>query len=91
MIKFSNTYEKLPEQFFEKISPEKFKNPKLISFNKQLATDLEIDFQSISDDEIAKIFSGQNVLPGSNPLAMATLVFNLDTLYHNLVMEGPIF
>ncbi|MAW07114.1 MAG: hypothetical protein CME61_02410 [Halobacteriovoraceae bacterium] len=71
MIKFSNTYEKLPEQFFEKILPEKFKNPKLISFNKQLATDLEIDYQSISDDEIAKIFSGQNVLPGSNPLAMA--------------------
>ena len=71
MIKFNNTYENLPEVFYEKTSPESFINPELIHFNKDLAQELGIEFDKGSDKEIASIFSGQKILPGSTPLAMA--------------------
>ena len=71
MINFSNTYEQLPENFYEKVDPEKFQNPELICFNKQLASELEIKYDGASDKELAQIFSGQTILSGSSPLAMA--------------------
>ena len=70
-IKFSNTYEALPSQFYEKVKPETFCSPQLISFNHPLADELRLDFKSTSDNELAEIFSGQKILEGSNPLAMA--------------------
>ena len=71
MIYFTNSYEKLPEQFYEKVAPEKFPSPELICFNQNLAKDLKIDVDNVPRDELAKIFSGQKILPGSTPLAMA--------------------
>ena len=71
MIKFSNTYDSLPEKFYDRTLPEKVQNPELICFNEGLANDLGIDTNNISKDEIANIFSGQKILPGSTPLAMA--------------------
>ena len=71
MIHFSNTYENLPKNFYEKINPEKFSHPELIVFNEKLATELKIEYEGVSKKELAHIFSGQKILPGSNPLAMA--------------------
>jgi serine/tyrosine/threonine adenylyltransferase len=71
MINFKNTYAKLPDKFFERVLPAKFDNPKLIHFNNELATELEINFQDISEEELTQIFSGQNILDGSEPMALA--------------------
>ncbi len=71
MINFSNTYEKLPQNFYERIHPEKFRNPELICFNDKLAAELAIEYLGVSKKELANIFSGQTILPGSDPLAMA--------------------
>ncbi len=71
MINFVNTYENLPEAFYERINPEDFHNPELILFNEKLATELGINSQGVSEKELACIFSGQKILAGSVPLAMA--------------------
>ncbi|MBT7610733.1 MAG: YdiU family protein [Bacteriovoracaceae bacterium] len=71
MINFFNSYSKLPERFFERVSPAKFKNPKLISFNYKLAAELKIDVEGVSEKELALIFSGQKILSGSEPISTA--------------------
>lgn len=71
MIHFNNTYSKLPDKFFERVSPASFSEPELILFNEKLADSLGIHYQNKSDKELASIFSGQQILEGSEPLAMA--------------------
>ena len=71
MINFTNTYSKLPSSFFEEVMPEKVSSPKLLCFNEKLADTLGINYQNSSVDDLAQIFSGSKLLPGSNPIAMA--------------------
>lgn len=71
LIKFNNTYSKLPSRFFDKSKPASFSDPKLLMFNRDLANSLEMDFEAKSDDELALIFSGQKILDGSEPLSQA--------------------
>ena len=71
MINFSNTYECLPEIFFQKVNPDNFSNPKLIKFNESLASEIGISIENTTEQKLAEIFSGQKILPGSTPLAMA--------------------
>ena len=69
MINFNNTYDKLPDNFFEPILPEKCSHPGLISFNRKLAKELGIHTEPTDENELARVFSGQKILPGSNPIA----------------------
>ncbi len=71
MINFKNTYSKLPERFFERVNPAKFKNPSLISFNYKLAYELGINADGVSEDELALIFSGQKILDGMESISTA--------------------
>ena len=71
IFNFSNTYSKLPKNFYEKIKPNPVKNPQLIEFNNKLSKFLNIDPNMINDKNGSLYFSG-NLLPrGSNPIAMA--------------------
>ena len=68
---FNNTYFNLSKSFKEDINPIPVENPKLILFNAELATSLDLDFSKVSTKELSKIFSG-NLLPeGSNSIAQA--------------------
>ncbi len=68
---FDNSYLNLPEIFLSKINPVKVSSPELIIFNEKLSYDLNLDFKSKSNIEIAKIFAG-NILPqGSECIAQA--------------------
>jgi uncharacterized protein YdiU (UPF0061 family) len=71
MIDFQNTYSQLPRGFFEKAHPAESTSPKLIKFNHGLAKELGLDFEGIDNERLARIFSGKELLPGSEPLAMA--------------------
>ena len=69
-INFDNSYSRLPENFYEKINPESVKDPKLIVFNNDLGTKLGIE-NTGSKETLSKVFSG-NLLPdGSEPIALA--------------------
>ena len=69
-VNFDNSYSRLPENFYEKINPESVTDPKLIVFNNDLGKKLGIG-NTRSKEALAKVFSG-NLLPdGSEPIALA--------------------
>ena len=68
---FDNSYSRLPNAFKENIKPVSVKNPKLLLLNEKLASELNLNFENITKDELSEIFAG-NVLPkGSNSIAQA--------------------
>lgn len=67
---FDNSYQNLPQDFFERINPVPVKDPQLIIFNNDLGRTLGID-QKINKKELANIFSGNEILKGSSPIALA--------------------
>lgn len=71
MFQFDNTYARLPEAFYARVDPATVPEPELIAWNSELARTLGLDSESFSDRQLAEIFSGQRLLPGSEPLAMA--------------------
>ncbi len=68
---FSNTYAKLPKNFYEKINPRPVKNPELIEFNSNLSRFLNIDPNRINDENGKLFFSGNVIPDGARPIAMA--------------------
>ena len=70
MMRFVNTYAQLPEPFFERIDPEPVAAPALLRLNRKLAARLELDLPG-DEKELAEIFTGNRLLPGSKPIAQA--------------------
>jgi uncharacterized protein YdiU (UPF0061 family) len=68
---FSNSYARLPERFFARLSPTPVAKPRLIKFNELLAGQLGIDTRGVEPDELAAIFAGNVLPPGAEPIAMA--------------------
>ena len=68
---FSNSYARLPEHFFARLSPTTVAKPRLIKFNESLASELGLDTRALERDELAAIFAGNVILPGAEPIAMA--------------------
>jgi uncharacterized protein YdiU (UPF0061 family) len=67
----SNTrFSSLPEHFYRRVKPEPLSNPYLLSFSPQIAELLDIDQAFIDSPEFAGIFSGSQLVNGSNPFAM---------------------
>ncbi|MEE9326564.1 MAG: YdiU family protein [Cocleimonas sp.] len=69
-IPFNNTYIKLPTSFYTKLAPTPVKSPELIIFNSDLAETLGITEVNTDASKLAAIFSGNEILQGSEPLAM---------------------
>jgi uncharacterized protein YdiU (UPF0061 family) len=69
MPNFINTYSQLPEQFYSRTQIEAFEDPFLISFNEDLAKELELNFES--EQEIAEVFSGKKLMHGSEVISTA--------------------
>ena len=85
-VPFRNTYARLPEDFFSKTDPTPVENPSVFKFNQELAEELGITSMvdgsiedshehgledSFEDEELADYFSGNKLLEGSEPIAMA--------------------
>ena len=68
---FDNTYISLPKSLMTKVKPVKVNSPKLKIFNKDLASYLNLNFNSINDDNLALIFSGNKLLEGTETIAQA--------------------
>jgi uncharacterized protein YdiU (UPF0061 family) len=66
-----NSYAELPARFFSRVDPTPVVNPRLIRFNATLAVELGLDVEGLDPRDLAAIFSGNVVVPGSLPLAMA--------------------
>jgi uncharacterized protein YdiU (UPF0061 family) len=69
---FEQSYLKLPEAFYTRQAPQRVTSPRLVLFNRPLAKELGIDPDSFdSDENIASVFSGNELPDGSEPFAQA--------------------
>ena len=68
---FSNSYARLSEHFFARLSPTQVAKPCLIKFNQSLAAELDVDTRGLGPDELAAVFAGNVIPPGAEPIAMA--------------------
>ncbi|MFC3852148.1 YdiU family protein [Salinispirillum marinum] len=67
---FANRYAQLPSAFFARQLPIPVAAPTLITFNSALAE--ELGYQgSVEAEQLARWFSGNEVIPGADPLAQA--------------------
>lgn len=67
---FDNSYARLPEDFYERIEPVPVDEPGFIRLNQHLADELGLALPT-DEKELAAIFSGNTLLPGSEPIAQA--------------------
>jgi uncharacterized protein YdiU (UPF0061 family) len=68
---FSNSYARLPEHFFARLSPTPVAKLHLIKFNESLASELGFDTRGLGPDALAAVFAGNVIPPGAEPIAMA--------------------
>jgi uncharacterized protein YdiU (UPF0061 family) len=66
-IDFDNSYARLPAEFYSALPPTAVKDPALIAFNAALARELGI--APAPEDELARIFAGNALPEGAEPLA----------------------
>ena len=67
-MQLANYYANLGTQFSSQSLPEKPNKPQVLLWNNALAEQLGLNF---SQNQIAGYFSGQQILPGSTPIALA--------------------
>ncbi|MCG7870611.1 MAG: YdiU family protein [Candidatus Thiodiazotropha weberae] len=68
----SNSYTELGGAFYQSIPPEPVREPKLFLWNSPLAETLQLERILESDgSSLAQVFSGNRLLPGANPIALA--------------------
>lgn len=71
-MNFANTYIKLGEPFYQRSQPTPVSAPKLLLWNQALAEQIGIPETWQSDtDSLAQYFSGNQLLPGAEPIATA--------------------
>ena len=70
-MKFDNSYIRLPDHFYAKVSPARAPAPKLLAWNARLAETLDLSELATSDEALAEMFSGNTLPSGSEPIALA--------------------
>lgn len=66
-----NSYVRLPESLFSRLSPSPVSLPKLIIFNHSLATSLGLNPQQLQREEGVAVLAGNQIPKGSLPIAQA--------------------
>jgi uncharacterized protein YdiU (UPF0061 family) len=66
-----NDYGRLSNTLYTRFDPAPVAGPRLIKFNEGLAADLCLGIDAGDSDRLAQIFSGNDRLPGSQPIALA--------------------
>ena len=71
LIDFDNSYARLPDRFFARVSPAKAPSPALIRLNRPLAAELGLDPDWLAGPDGLAMLSGQQVAEESEPIATA--------------------
>src|SRR3954447_13432347 len=66
-----HTYTKLPQLFYSDAAPTPVPAPRLVAFNRPLATMLGLDPHSLESPVGAAIFAGNSLPEGARPIAQA--------------------
>jgi serine/tyrosine/threonine adenylyltransferase len=70
-MNLENDYSRLPDTLYTRHDPVPVAAPRLIKFNESLATELHLQLDMHDPDRLARIFSGNEKLPGSQSIALA--------------------
>ncbi|WP_438017708.1 YdiU family protein [Sorangium sp. So ce315] len=68
---FDNTYARLPERFYARVSPARVREPRVVKVNRALAELLGLDAAELASAEGAQVLSGNAVPEGAEPIALA--------------------
>lgn len=68
---FDNTYARLPDRFFARVTPAKARDPRVVKINRSLATTLGVDGRRLESAEGAQMLSGNSIPEGAEPIALA--------------------
>nr|MDQ3042885.1 protein adenylyltransferase SelO family protein [Acidobacteriota bacterium] len=68
-LQFNNTYARLPEIFYRRVKPTALPAPYLVSFNESAAKLIGLDPKEILKQEFVEYFSGNKLLPNSEPIS----------------------
>ncbi len=71
LFAFDNSYARLPERLFARVSPAPAPAPRLLQLNRPLAEALGLDPDGLMRPEGLDILSGNCIASGSDPIAMA--------------------
>ncbi len=69
--RFDNSYARLPEQLFSRLNPTPVPAPRVIILNRRLAGQLGLDLDLLPEDLAARLFSGNALPDGAEPIAQA--------------------
>src|SRR5688572_16529991 len=69
--RLEHTYAELPPLFYSPAAPTAVREPRLVAFNRPLATRLGLDPETLERPEGAAIFSGNALPDGGRPIAQA--------------------
>ena len=70
-IPFDNSYARLPESFYTRTSPTPVVGPRLLKFNRALASELGLATEAFDTDLGAQTLAGNQLPKGAEPIAMA--------------------
>src|SRR5581483_75407 len=69
-LRFDNRFARLPDLYYTRLSPTPLPAPYLVGFNPDAAALIDLDPAEAKRPDFAEYFSGNRLLPGSEPLAM---------------------
>lgn len=70
-LAFDNSYARLPEHFFARLSPTPVAAPSLVRVNRELAFELGLDPDWLASPDGIAMLSGNRLPDGAEPIAMA--------------------
>ena len=70
-MNLENDYSRLSGTLYTRLDPVPVLAPRLIKFNEALAAELRLELNASDPEHLARIFSGNEKLPGSEPIALA--------------------
>ena len=83
---FHNSYARLPEHFFARLSPTPVSDPRLVRINEDLAVRLKLDPAFLGSPEGVQILAGNRVPGDAEPLEWHMPDFSLADGCHNWAM-----
>ena len=71
MFRFDNTYARLPERFYARVSPTRVVEPRIVKVNLALADALGADGAALESPQGAQVLAGNVIPEGAEPIALA--------------------
>lgn len=68
---FDNTYARLPDRFYARVSPARVRAPRVVKVNRALAEELGLDADQLASAEGAEVLAGNTLPEGAEPIALA--------------------